>query len=272
MIKRLFINKLAIIFSSLMAVIGLAFLAWIIITLLLKGSSALTPYIFTHDLVDNGIRNLLWGQFVLAGLASLIGIPIGLLAGIYLQEYGNHTKYAIFIRDLSDVMMSAPSIVIGTFIYAIIVIPTGHTSGWAGIAALFVMMLPIVVRTTDDMLSMVPVELREAGIAIGAPKYHVILHIILKAAKVGIMTGLILAFARIVGETAPLLYTSGSSIYMETDLSQTYPSMTVSIYNLATMPDEKLVSLAWATALVLTLAVLALNLLGRFLIRDKRLS
>lgn len=267
---RLLINKIAILLSSLTAILGLSFLGWILVTLIIKGSSAITPYIFTHDLVDNGIKNLLWGQFVLAGLAALIGIPLGLLAGVYLQEYGNQSKYANFIRDLSDVMMSAPSIVIGTFIYAVIVVPVGHTNGWAGVAALFVMMLPIVVRTTDDMLGLVPSELREAGIAIGAPKYHVIIHIILKAAKVGITTGVILAFARIIGETAPLLYTSGSTIYMETDLTQTYPSMTVSIYNLATMPDEKLVALAWAAALILTIVVLLLNLIGRFLIRDKR--
>ena len=267
---RLIVNKIAIALSSLTAILGLVFLGWILVTLIIKGSAAISPYIFTHDLVDNGIRNLLWGQFVLAGMAAVIGIPIGLLAGIYLQEYGKQSKYAELIRDLSDVMMSAPSIVIGTFIYAIIVIPTGHTSGWAGIAALFVMILPIVVRTTDDMLGLVSVELREAGIALGAPKYHVILHIILRSAKVGIMTGLLLAFARIVGETAPLLYTSGSSIYMETDLSQTYPAMTVSIYNLATMPDEQLVSLAWAAALILTLFVLLLNLLGRFVIKDRR--
>jgi phosphate transport system permease protein len=267
---RLIVNKIAIIMSTLTAIIGLTFLGWILVTLILKGSSAISPYIFTHDLVDNGIRNLLWGQFVLAGTAAAIGIPVGLLAGIYLQEYGKQTRYAELIRDLSDVMMSAPSIVIGTFIYAIIVVPTGHTSGWAGIAALFVLILPIVVRTTDDMLSLVSVELREAGMAIGAPKYHVILHIILRSAKVGIMTGLLLAFARIIGETAPLLYTSGSSIYMETDLSQTYPAMTVSIYNLATMPDEKLVSLAWAAALILTVFVLLLNLFGRFVIKDRR--
>lgn len=267
---RLLLNKAFLVLSTLTAVLGLFFLGWIIVTLVGKGMESLNLYIFTHDLVDNGIRNLIWGQFVLAGLATLFGIPIGLLAGVYLQEYGNHTKYADFIRDLSDVMMSAPSIVIGTFIYAIMVIPMGHTNGWAGIAALFVMMLPIVVRTTDDMLSLVPTELREAGMAIGASKYHVIMHIVIRAAKVGIMTGLILAFARIMGETAPLLYTSGSTIYMETDLSQTYPAMTVSIYNLATMPDEKLVSLAWAAALVLTLMVLGLNLLGRYIIKEKR--
>lgn len=267
---RLWINKLVLGLSSLAAIIGLVFLGWILVTLIMKGSEALSPYIFTHDLINNGIRNLLFGQFVLAGLATVIGVPIGIMAGIYLQEYSNGSKYADFIRDLSDVMMSAPSIVIGTFVYAVIVIPTGHTAGWAGVFALFVMMLPIVVRATDDMLSLVPTELREAGIAIGASKYHVIVNIILRAAKVGIVTGLILAFARVVGETAPLLYTSGSSVYWSTDLSDTFPSITVSIYNLATMPDDKLVQLAWAAALVLTFFVLILNLLGRYIIREKR--
>jgi phosphate transport system permease protein len=266
---RLLINKIVIIISSLTALLGIAFLAWILITLVGKGVHAITPYIFTHDLVNNGIRNLLWGQFVMAGLASLIGIPIGIMSGIYLQEYGGKSRYSEFIRDLSDVMMSAPSIVIGTFIYAVIVIPVGHTNGWAGVAALCVMMLPIVVRTTDDMLSLVPVELREAGIAIGASKYHVTVNIVLKAAKAGVITGLILAFARIVGETAPLLYTSGSSVFMQTDLTQTYPSMTVSIYNLATMPDEKLVSLAWGAAFILTIVVLFLNIIGRFMINRR---
>ncbi|MDG6774820.1 phosphate ABC transporter permease PstA [Thiomicrorhabdus sp. ZW0627] len=266
---RLLINKIVLGLCSLAALVGLVFLGWILTTLIIKGTEALSPYIFTNDLINNGIRNLLVGQFMLAGIATVFGIPIGIMAGIYLQEYGNGTKYAEFIRDLSDIMISAPSIVIGTFVYAIIVIPTGHTSGWAGIFALFIMMLPIVVRATDDMLSLVPTELREAGIAIGAPKYHVITHIILRAAKVGIVTGLILAFARVVGETAPLLYTSGSSVYWSHDLSETFPSITVSIYNLATMPDEKMVQLAWAAALVLTFAVLLLNLLGRFVIREK---
>lgn len=266
---RLIINKTILVLSTLAAVLGLVFLGWILITLLVKGTEALSPYIFTHDLIDNGIRNLLVGQFMMAGIATVIGIPVGIMAGIYLQEYGNGTRYADFIRDLSDVMMSAPSIVIGTFVYAIIVVPLGHTAGWAGVFALFVMMLPIVVRSTDDMLSLVPTELREAGIAIGASKYHVITHIVLRAARVGIVTGLILAFARVVGETAPLLYTSGSTVYWTTDLSETFPSITVSIYNLATMPDEKMVQLAWAAALVLTAFVLILNLLGRYVIRDR---
>ena len=268
--KRLFINKLFIMISTLTALLGLVFLGWILWTLFIKGFEALSLTVFTTDLVNGGLRNLLWGQFVLSVLATVLAVPIGLLAGIYLQEYGNHSRYAEFIRELSDVMMSAPSIVVGTFVYAILVVPVGHTNGWAGIVALAVLMLPIVVRTTDDMLSLIPRELREAGVALGVPKYRIILDIIIRAAKVGIMTGLLLAFARIMGETAPLLYTSGTSEYWTTNLSETFPSLTVAIYNLATMPDEELSKLAWAGALLLTLFVLILNITGRYLIRDKR--
>jgi len=267
---RLIVNKIVLLLSTLSAVIGLGFLFWILVTLTIKGIGAIDLHIFTNDLVNNGLRNLLVGQFVLALIAVVIGVPIGMIAGIYLQEYSFGNKYAQFIRNLSDVMMSAPSIVIGTFVYAVVVNPVGHQNGWAGAIALAIMMIPIVVRTTDDMLGLVPKELREAGVAIGAPKYKVILDIIIKAAKVGIMTGILLAFARIVGETAPLLFTSGNSEYFTLNLNDTFPSLTVAIYNLATMPDESLVRIAWAGAFILTLFVLIINLLGRYIIKDKK--
>jgi phosphate transport system permease protein len=267
---RLIVNKIILLLSTLSAVIGLGFLFWILITLTIKGISAIDLHIFTNDLVNNGLRNLLVGQFILAFIAVVIGVPIGMVAGIYLQEYSFGNKYAEFIRNLSDVMMSAPSIVIGTFVYAVVVNPVGHQNGWAGAIALAIMMIPIVVRTTDDMLGLVPKELREAGVAIGAPKYKVILNIIIKAAKVGIMTGILLAFARIIGETAPLLFTSGNSEYFTVNLNQMFPSLTVAIYNLATMPDPNLVRIAWAGAFILTVFVLIINLLGRYLIKDKK--
>ncbi|GAB6045243.1 phosphate ABC transporter permease PstA [Caminibacter profundus] len=267
---RLIINKVVLFLSTLAAILGLVFLFWILITLTIKGISAINLHIFTNDLVNNGLRNLLIGQFILAFIAVLIGVPIGMIAGIYLQEYSFGNKYAQFIRNLSDVMMSAPSIVIGTFIYAVLVNPIGHMSGWAGAVALAVMMIPIVVRTTDDMLGLVPKELREAGVAIGAPKYKVIFDIILKAAKVGIMTGLLLAFARIIGETAPLLFTSGNNEYFTLNLNQNFPSLTVAIYNLATMPDKSLVDIAWAGAFLLTLFVLLINLIGRYIVKEKK--
>jgi len=267
---RFFINKLILTLSTLAAVIGLIFLFWILITLTIKGVNAIDWHIFTNDLVDNGLRNLLVGQFMLALVAVIIGVPIGMVAGIYLQEYSYGSKYAEFIRNLSDVMMSAPSIVIGVFVYAIVVNPVGHMNGWAGSIALAIMMIPIVVRTTDDMLGLVPKELREAGIALGAPKYKVIFDIIIKAAKIGITTGILLAFARIAGETAPLLFTSGNSQFFTMNMNQEFPSLTVAIYNLATMPDENLVRIAWAGAFLLTLFVLIVNLLGRYVIREKR--
>ncbi len=267
---RLIVNKIVLGLSTLAAVLGLLFLFWILITLTIKGLGSINFSIFTNDLVDNGLRNLLLGQFILAGIAVVIGVPLGMIAGIYLQEYSFGNRYAEFIRMLSDVMMSAPSIVIGTFIYAVIVNPVGHMNGWAGAIALGIMMLPIVVRTTDDMLGLVPKELREAGVALGAPKYKVIFDIVIKAAKIGIMTGLLLAFARIVGETAPLLFTSGNSEFFTLNLNQEFPSLTVAIYNLATMPDENLVKIAWAGAFILTLFVLIINLLGRLVIKDKK--
>lgn len=267
---RLLINRLFLVFSTLAALVGLFFLGWILYTLCAKGLAGLSLHVFTHDLIEGGLRNVIVGQIIMSAVATAIGIPVGILAGVYLQEYGGNSKLTEFIRDLSDVMMSAPSIVVGTFVYAIVVMPTGHTSGWAGVLALFILMVPIIVRTTDDMLKLVPVELREAGIAIGASKYHVTMNIVVRYAKAGILTGILLAFARVVGETAPLLYTSGSSEFWSTDLTDTFPSLTVSIYNLATMPDEEMVQLGWTGAFLLTAMVLVINLIGRYASNEKR--
>jgi len=265
---RLIVNKIFLALSVLSAFIGLAFLAWILITLFLKGLSSFHLSLFLNDLIEGGLRNLIIGQFILAGLAALIGIPIGMSAGIYLQEYGRG-KYSTLIRDLSDIMMSAPSIVIGAFVYAVVVVPTGGTSGYAGAIALAIMMIPVIINTTDNMLSLVPRELREAGMALGASRYRVILDIVIKAAKVGIMTGILLAFARIIGETAPLLFTSETSNYFSLNLSESFPSLTVSIYDLANEPEESSRDLAWAASFILTVLVLLINLAGRFITRHK---
>ncbi len=266
---RLLINKIVLGLSTLSALIGLGFLAWILITLFIKGLGSFHFSLFLNDLIDGGLRNLIVGQFILAGIAAAIGIPLGMVAGIYLQEYGR-SRYAGLIRNLSDIMMSAPSIVIGAFVYAIVVVPSGGTSGFAGAIALSIMMLPIVINTTDNMLSLVPRELREAGIALGASKYRVILDIVIKAAKVGIMTGILLAFARIIGETAPLLFTSETSNYFSLDLSESFPSLTVSIYDLANEPEESSRDLAWAASFILTVLVLTINLTGRYFTRNKK--
>ena len=265
---RLLVNKIFLTLSILSAIIGLAFLGWILITLFIKGLSSFHFSLFLNDLIDGGLRNLILGQFILATIASLIGIPLGMIAGIYIREYGNG-KYASLIRDLSDIMMSAPSIAIGAFVYAIIVIPSGGTSGFAGAIALAIMMIPVVINTTDSMLFLVPKELREAGIALGASKYKVIIDIVIKAAKVGIMTGILLAFARIIGETAPLLFTSETSNYLSFDLTQSFPSLTVSIYDLANEPEESSRDLAWAASFILTTLVLLINLAGKFITRNK---
>ncbi|MBD3796475.1 MAG: phosphate ABC transporter permease PstA [Campylobacterales bacterium] len=265
---RLLLNKLFLLLSSLSALIGLGFLAWILFTLLYQGLSSLHLGLFLNDLVNGGLRNLIVGQLVLGLLASLLGIPLGMVAGIYIREYGRG-RYAAFIRDLSDIMMSAPSIVIGAFVYAFAVAPYGGANGFAGVIALTIMMIPIIINTTDSMLSLVPKELREAGIALGASKYRVILDIVIKAAKVGIMTGILLAFARIVGETAPLLFTSETSNYFNLDLRESFPSLTVSIYNLANEPQESSRDLAWAASFILTVMVLIINLTGRFITRNK---
>jgi phosphate transport system permease protein len=266
---RLLLNKFILGISTLSALIGLAFLAWILITLFAKGISSFHFSLFANDLINGGLRNLIIGQIILAGAASVIGIPLGMIAGIYIREYGQG-KYANLIRNLSDIMVSAPSIVIGAFIYAVIVVPSGGTSGFAGAIALSIMMIPIVINTTDSMLSLVPKELREAGIALGASKYKVIIDIVIKSAKVGIMTGILLAFARIVGETAPLLFTSETSNYFSLDLTESFPSLSVSIYDLANEPEKASRDLAWAASFILTSMVLIINLTGRFITRTKK--
>ncbi len=267
--NRLFLNRLIMFLSTVSAFIGIFFLFWILGTLTIKGLSALKLSIFTHDLVDNGIRNLLIGQFTMALIATVIALPIGMMAGIWLREYATSSRLASILRNLSDVMMSAPSIVIGVFVYALIVSPINHYSGYAGSVALAIMMIPIIISTTDNMLSLVPKELREAGIALGGSKHKIILQIIIRAAKIGITTGILLAFARIIGETAPLLFTSANNAYLTMNLNDQFPSLTVSIYNLANYPDSGSRELAWAASFVLTMIVLVINLLGRYITRDK---
>jgi len=267
--NRLILNRIVLILSTLSAIIGIFFLFWILITLTFKGISTLHFDIFVNDLVNGGIRNLLIGQFIMALIASAIGIPLGMMAGIYLREYGKNQKMVYFIRNLSDVMMSAPSIVIGVFVFAIMVVPVNSFNGWAGSVALAIMMLPIIISTTDNMLSLVPNEVREAGMALGASKHRVILDLVLKSAKVGITTGILLAFARIIGETAPLLFTSANNAFLTTDLSNQFPSITVAIYNLANYPDSASRDLAWTASFILTLIVLCINILGRFITATK---
>jgi len=269
--KRVLVNNIVMGLSITFAVFGLIFLFWIVGTLLLKGVAGLNLNLFTAPVAFNGLGNAFVGQLMLVGVASLIGIPIGLLAGTYLSEYGGpNDRKSNMVRNISDIMMSTPSIVIGAFAYAILVSPLGGYSGWAGATALAIMMVPVALKTTDDMLTLVPQTLREAAIALGAPKYKVILQIVFRAAKNGLLTGIILSIARVAGETAPLLFTSASTDYYAYDMSQPIPSLTVSIYQFTQMPDDELKAAAWAGAFVLAMFVLGVNILGRFIIRQKK--
>jgi len=269
--KRIFINKLALGFSTLSAVIALGFLFWILGILMMKGIDALNWNIFIYEgsppgYEDSGLKHALIGQLILVGLATLIGVPLGIMAGTYLSEYGKNSKLAHTIRDISDIMMSAPSIVIGAFVYAIIVMPMGHFSAWAGAIALAIIMIPIILRTTDDMLQLVPGTLREAAFALGAPKYKVIMDVVYRGAKAGILTGVLLGVARVAGETAPLLFTSFNDNFFTTDLNEAMPSLTVTMFNYAISPYDDWQQLGWAAAFILSMFILGLNIIGRLIL------
>lgn len=269
--KRIIINKLALGFSTLSAIIALGFLFWILGVLMMKGIDALNWNIFIYEgsppgYEDSGLKHALVGQLILVGLATLIGVPLGIMAGTYLSEYGKNSKLAHTIRDISDIMMSAPSIVIGAFVYAIIVMPMGHFSAWAGAIALAIIMIPIILRTTDDMLQLVPGTLREAAFALGAPKYKVIIDVVYRGAKAGILTGVLLGVARVAGETAPLLFTSFNDNFFTTDLNQAMPSLTVTMFNYAISPYDDWQQLGWAAAFILSMFILGLNILGRLIL------
>lgn len=269
--KRVFINKIALALSTLSALVALSFLFWILGVLVMKGISALNWNIFIFEGAppgnpESGLKHALVGQGILIGLATAIGVPLGILAGTYLSEYGKNSKLAHTIRDISDIMMSAPSIVIGAFVYAVVVMPMGHFSAWAGAIALGIIMIPVILRTTDDMLQLVPGELREAAFALGAPKYKVVLNVVYRGAKAGILTGVLLGIARVGGETAPLLFTSFNDNFFTTDLGEAMPSLTVTIFNYATSPYEDWQQLGWAAAFILSMFILGLNILGRVIL------
>lgn len=273
--KRVMINRVVMALSTLSAMIGLGFLFWILFILVSNGIEAINWDIFMFEgappgYEESGLKQALIGQLIIVGVASVIGVPLGILAGTYLSEYGQKSKLAETIRDVSDIMMSAPSIVVGSFVYAIMVVPMGHFSAWAGIVALTIIMLPIILRTTDDMLHLVPTTLREAAFALGAPKYKVIMQIVYRGAKAGILTGILLGVARVAGETAPLLFTSFNDNFMSTDLMEPMASLTVTMYNYATSPYEDWQRLGWAAAFILSMFILGLNIIGRLILLTKK--
>ncbi|QOQ88166.1 phosphate ABC transporter permease PstA [Campylobacter corcagiensis] len=269
--KRVRTDKIVRYFSIAFAILGLLFLFWIMLTLVVKGLEGFSFSIFINDTVFDGLRNAFVGHTILVAVASIIGIPLGLLAGTYLSEYGGpNDKKSNFVRNMSDVMMSTPSIVIGAFVYAVMVKTMGGYSGIAGAVALAIMMVPVVLKTTDDMLTLVPQTLREAAFALGAPKYKVIFSIVFRAAKNGLLTGVILAIARVAGETAPLLFTSFHNEFLTFDLLNSMPSLTNTIYEFTQAPSEEKNAIAWTGALMLAVVVLGINIIARYMIKSKK--
>ena len=274
--KRVLTNKIVMTLSILSTMIGMGFLFWILSILVINGIDAISWNIFIYEgappgYEESGLKHALIGQVMLIGISTIIGVPLGIFAGTYLSEYGGlKSRFANIVRDISDILMSAPSIVIGSFVYAVIVAPMGNFSGWAGIAALTIIMVPIILRTTDDMLQLVPSTLREAAFALGAPKYKVILQVVIRGAKTGILTGVLLGVARVSGETAPLLFTSFNDNFLNTDLSEPIASLTVTMFNYATSPYEGWQKLGWAAAFILSMFILTLNILGRVILSPRK--
>ncbi|MBX9848437.1 MAG: phosphate ABC transporter permease PstA [Rhodocyclaceae bacterium] len=253
---------------------GLFWLTWILIETIRLGIGGLTLSIFTEmtpppQAESGGLLNAIFGSLVMVGLATLLGTPIGVLAGVYLAEYGQKTWLGTATRFINDILLSAPSIVIGLFIYTVVVAPMKTFSGFAGVLALALIVIPVVIRTTENMLSLIPGALREAAYALGTPKWKVIVSITLKSARAGVITGVLLAVARIAGETAPLLFTALSNQFWSSRLSEPMASLPVTIFKFALSPYENWQKLAWAGVFLITLGVLALNILARVLFRNK---
>jgi phosphate transport system permease protein len=272
--KRKVINGLALSLACTAAAIGLFWLIFILADVLRHGIAYLSPGLFLNEaappgMEGGGLKHAFIGQLLITFFAVLIGIPLGILGGTYLAEYGRHRAIGRLISTLSDIMISVPSIVIGTFVYAIFVKPLGHFSGYAGALALAIIMIPVVLRTTEEMISLVPWEIREAAFALGAPYYKVIMQVVYRGAATGIFTGILLAIARIAGETAPLLFTSFNNMFLTSDMNEPMPSLTVTIYQYAMGPYDDWHEMAWAASFVITLFILGLTILGRLIIRWK---
>ena len=272
--RRLFQHRIGMLFSFLAMGLGLFVLAWILLTLVVKGVAALNFGMLTENTPGpggegGGLLNPIIGSLMMVGISTLISTPIGILAGIYLAEYGEESKLAQVTRFVTDIMLSAPSIVIGLFIYAIYVANVGHFSGWAGTFAISLIAIPVVVRTTDNMLKLVPNGLREAAFALGAPRWKVAMIVRLRAVKAGVVTGVLLAVARISGETAPLLFTALNNQFFSTNMNRPIANLPVVINQFAMSPYDNWVALAWGGALLITFSVLLLNVLSRTLFKQQ---
>ncbi|QCK86132.1 phosphate ABC transporter permease PstA [Phreatobacter aquaticus] len=266
--RRLALDKALKALSVVFAGIAMILLFWILGTLLVNGLSALNLSALTNDAFGQpqGLAHAIVGSLIQVAVATLIATPVGILAGTFLAEQGKGSWLAEAIRFVNDVLLSAPSILIGLFVYTLVVVPLGRFSGWAGTLALAIIILPVVLRSTEDMLRLVPPQLREAAFALGASHWTVISLVQWKAARAGILTGLLLAIARAAGETAPLLFTAFSNPQLTTNLGAPMATLPVHIYNLTLSPDADSIALAWAGALLITLGVLALNITSRIVI------
>jgi phosphate transport system permease protein len=270
--KRKLESVIALSLSGLAAAAGLFWLVYILADVLIHGLGALRIGLFLNDpaaagVEGGGLRNAFVGQLMITLAATLIGVPIGVLGGTFLAEYARGKQIARAVSIISDIMVSVPSIVIGAFVYAILVRPLHHFSGWAGACALAIIMVPVVLRTTEDMLSLVPWTLREAAFALGAPHYKVIIQVVYRGAATGILTGILLSIARVAGETAPLLFTSFNNNFFSTDMNRPLASLTVTIFQYAMGPYKSWHAQAWGAALVITLFILMLTVAGRLILK-----
>lgn len=260
--------------SGLASLIGIIFLAWILFEVVRKGAGALHISFFTELTspagVPGGVANAILGTFLITFLATAIGVPTGLFAGVYLSEFGRYTRLGSLVRFSINVMMGVPSIIVGLFVYTILVLPFGHFSGYAGAVALAIIMMPVAARTTEDMLNLVPNALRESALALGAPRWRTTLGIVFRAAKTGLLTGVLLAVARVSGETAPLLFTAMSSQYWPRSLNEPTANLTITIFNYAMSPYADWQEKAWGASLLIMSGVLILTLLARILLKEAK--
>jgi phosphate transport system permease protein len=271
--RRLFVNRMALMLALGAMAIGMAFLIWILSVLVIKGIGGINFAVFTQTTPppgsEGGLLNAIFGSVVMVGVATLIATPIGIMAGIYLAEFGQRGWVAPATRFVNDILLSAPSIIVGLFIYAIYVAQVKHFSGWAGSFALALIAIPVVVRTTETMLMLVPGSMREAAAALGAPRWKIITKVALRAVSGGVITGILLAIARISGETAPLLFTALNNQFWSSDMSQPMANLPVVIFQFAMSPFENWQSLAWAGAMLITFSVLAINIVTRVVFRQR---
>jgi phosphate transport system permease protein len=273
--QRQFADRGARIVMIPAALLGIGVLAWILWEVIARGIGALGPSFFTElptppGMEGGGLANAIVGTLLMTVLATGIGTPLGLLAGIYLAEFGTTSRIATAVRFTTNLLMGTPSIIIGIFVYALIVLRTGHFSGWAGAVSLAIIMFPVVLRTTEDMLNLVPDELRESALALGAPRWRATLTVVFRAAKTGLVTGILLAVARVSGETAPLLFTALNSFYWPESINEPTANLTVTIFNYAMSPYTDWQAKAWGASLLITVSVLLVAILSRFGLKERK--